>query len=123
MASHKYDIVDEHGTGAAAIVQGLGTWTGPTLDGGRYPNILVEADLTALSGTGPGAQLKIDSSTDGITFGNGDVYAGPTYTAAVAHWGFRGVIAAGKKFRVRVIITGTGPSGSFAITTLGAANS
>lgn len=123
MASHKYDIVDEHGTGATAVVQGLGTWTGPTLDGGRTPNILVEADLSAISGTGPGAQLKIDSSSDnGVTFGNGDVYAGPTY-GAVAHWGYRGTITGGKKFRIRVIVTGTGPSASFAVTVLGAANS
>lgn len=127
MAAHKYDIIDEHGTGAnGGVVQGLGTYTGSALDFLRYPNILIEADLTALTGTSPTAQLFIDSSVDGVTFGSGDVYSGPVYNGAPAppnHWGFRGKAAAGKKFfRVRVVVAGTGPSATFAITVLGAAN-
>lgn len=119
--AHKYDIVDEHGTGATAVVQGLGTWTGPALDASRYPNILLEADLQALTGTSPTAQLKIDSSNDGVSWGNGDIYAGPSYSAAIAHWGYRGAPA--KRFvRVRVIVGGTNPQATFAVTTLGAAN-
>jgi hypothetical protein len=123
VAAHKYDIIDEHGTGAIALVLGLGTYTGAALDFLRYPNILVEADLSALTGTSPTAQLKIDSSVDNVTWGNGDVYSGPTYSAAVSHWGFRGSAAAGKRFvRIRVIVGGTGPSATIAITVLGAAN-
>lgn len=126
MAAHKYDIIDEHGTGAIALVLGLGTYTGAALDFLRYPNVLVEADLSALSGTTPTAQLFIDSSTDGVTFGSGDVYSGPIYNGAPAppnHWGFRGKAAAGKKFfRVRIVIGGTTPSATVAVTVLGAAN-
>ena len=124
MASHKYDILDEHGTGASGgKVQGLGTWTGPTLHLLRYPNLLVEADLTALTGTSPTAQLKIDSSADGVTWGNGDVYSGPVYSAAVAHWGYRGAPSTtNQNFRIRVIVGGTTPQATFAVTVLGAAN-
>lgn len=112
-------VVDEH----VGVVQGsAGTWIGPTLHADVWANLLFEADLTALTGTSPTAQLKIDSSTDGVTWGNGDVYAGPSYSAATAHWGFRGSATPGKYYRVRVIVGGTTPSATFTYTFLGAAN-
>lgn len=123
MASHKYDIVDEHGVGASGGVVATATWTGPGLRLDRYPNILVEADCTAITGTSPTAQLKIDSSADGIAWGNGDIYAGPTNTTAVSHWAYRGTPATTNKyFRVRIVIGGTTPSVTFVVTVLGAAN-
>lgn len=91
------------------------TGTSPALVMGYAPNINLEVNVSAVSGTSPSMTLSLQWSNDGVNFGNVD--GTPDAFAAITAAGtvVKQVSAKGLYMQVVWTISGTNPSFTFSI--------
>ena len=96
--------------------QVAGTVTGGTVDAGQFPSVVAYMNVTAISGTVPTADIKLQDSPDGVVWFD----AGVAFTQVTVVGKQRIVFSnVGQYIRAVAVVAGTGASVSAVVTVAG----
>jgi len=96
--------------------QAVGTVTGGTVDAGQFPSVVAYMNVTAITGTTPTANVKLQDSPDGA-----DWYDTGVAFAQVTVAGKQRIIVSnvGQYIRAVAVVAGTGASVSAVVSVAG----